>query len=90
MYLQELGEGGKPAFYEGRVAQAIVDVTSQHGGVMTLNDLCSHESEIIRPISTDYKVSLYTCLMYFHFSEFIRGRNDSNVCSGCVSVGAPT
>uniref|UniRef100_A0A3P8WU46 Glutathione hydrolase-like YwrD proenzyme n=1 Tax=Cynoglossus semilaevis TaxID=244447 RepID=A0A3P8WU46_CYNSE len=58
--LKELGEGGKPAFYEGRVAQAIVDVTSQHGGVMTLNDLCSHESEIIRPISTDYKgVSLW-------------------------------
>lgn len=55
---QDLGEGGKSAFYKGRVAQAIVDVVSQHGGVMTLEDLSSHDSEVITPISTDYKVTL--------------------------------
>ncbi|XP_030583737.1 uncharacterized protein LOC115779290 isoform X3 [Archocentrus centrarchus] len=53
--LKELGEGGKPAFYQGRVAQAIVDVISQNGGVMTLDDLSSHDSEVITPISTEYK-----------------------------------
>lgn len=53
---QNLGEGGKSAFYTGRTAQAIVDVISQHGGVMTLDDLSSHDSEVITPISTDYKV----------------------------------
>lgn len=56
MYQQELGQLGKPAFYQGRVAQAIVDVISQHGGVMTLDDLSSHDSEVITPISTEYKV----------------------------------
>lgn len=54
--LQELGERGKPAFYQGRVAQAIVDVIRQHGGVMTLDDLGGHDSEVISPISTEYKV----------------------------------
>ncbi|KAM4629303.1 glutathione hydrolase-like YwrD proenzyme isoform 2-T2 [Polymixia lowei] len=53
--LKELGEHGKPAFYQGRVAQAIVNVISQHGGVMTLDDLSSHDSEVITPISTEYK-----------------------------------
>ncbi|TWW58260.1 hypothetical protein D4764_07G0009790 [Takifugu flavidus] len=52
---ETLGEGGKSAFYKGRVAQAIVDVIRQHGGVMTLDDLSSHDSEVITPISTDYK-----------------------------------
>lgn len=46
---------GKPAFYQGRVAQAIVDIISQNGGIMTLDDLSSHDSEIITPISTEYK-----------------------------------
>ncbi|XP_040897189.1 glutathione hydrolase-like YwrD proenzyme [Toxotes jaculatrix] len=53
--LKELGEWGKSAFYQGRVAQAIVDVISQHGGVMTLDDLSSHDSEVITPVSTEYK-----------------------------------
>ncbi|XP_070688707.1 glutathione hydrolase-like YwrD proenzyme [Pempheris klunzingeri] len=53
--LKAIGESGKPAFYQGRVAQAIVDVINQNGGVMTLDDLSSHDSEVINPISTDYK-----------------------------------
>lgn len=56
MCRQELGDCGKPAFYQGRVAQAIVEIINQHGGVMTLEDLSSHESEVITPISTEYKV----------------------------------
>ncbi|XP_029939663.1 glutathione hydrolase-like YwrD proenzyme isoform X1 [Salarias fasciatus] len=53
--LKALGEHGKPAFYQGRVAQAIVDTISLNGGVMTLDDLRCHDSEIVTPISTDYK-----------------------------------
>ncbi|XP_070765194.1 glutathione hydrolase-like YwrD proenzyme [Enoplosus armatus] len=53
--LKDLGERGKPAFYRGRVAQAIVDIISRNGGVMTLDDLSSHDSEVITPISTEYK-----------------------------------
>ncbi|CAL8306232.1 unnamed protein product [Lota lota] len=53
--LRELGTSGKQGFYQGRVAQAIVDVIHQNGGVMTLDDLSSHDSEVVTPISTDYK-----------------------------------
>ncbi|KAM3618955.1 uncharacterized protein V6R79_000956 [Siganus canaliculatus] len=53
--LKALGEQGKAAFYQGRVARAIVDVINQNGGVMTLDDLSSHDSEVISPISTEYK-----------------------------------
>ncbi|CAL8256955.1 unnamed protein product [Merluccius merluccius] len=53
--LRELGELGKDGFYRGRVAHAIVDVVHQNGGVMTLDDLSSHDSEVVTPISTDYK-----------------------------------
>ncbi|XP_063746729.1 glutathione hydrolase-like YwrD proenzyme isoform X4 [Eleginops maclovinus] len=53
--LKELGEHGKPAFYKGRVAQAIVDIINQSGGVMTFDDLSSHDSEVVTPISTEYK-----------------------------------
>ncbi|XP_019720280.1 uncharacterized protein LOC109512748 isoform X2 [Hippocampus comes] len=53
--LKELGEHGKAAFYQGRVAQAIIDIIVQHGGVMTLDDLSSHDSDVVSPISTKYK-----------------------------------
>ncbi|KAJ0032786.1 hypothetical protein NQD34_002867 [Periophthalmus magnuspinnatus] len=53
--LRELGERGKPAFYQGRVAKAIVDVLRENGGVMTEEDLKKHNSEVVRPISIEYK-----------------------------------
>lgn len=53
--LRDLGDCGKPLFYEGRVAEAVVEVIRENGGVMTLDDLRSHKSEVIRPISFNYK-----------------------------------
>ncbi|XP_061635900.1 glutathione hydrolase-like YwrD proenzyme isoform X2 [Phyllopteryx taeniolatus] len=53
--LKELGERGKEAFYQGRVAQAIIDIIIQHGGVMTLDDLSSHDTDVVTPISAKYK-----------------------------------
>lgn len=55
---QELGEGGKSAFYQGRVARAIVDIIGANGGVLTSDDLGSHDSEVISPVSTAYKVKV--------------------------------
>ena len=63
---QELGTSGKPGFYQGRVAQAIVDVVRQNGGVMTLDDLSCHDSEVVAPISTDYKVGTPDTLKKLH------------------------
>ncbi|XP_057698149.1 glutathione hydrolase-like YwrD proenzyme isoform X1 [Corythoichthys intestinalis] len=60
--LKELGQHGKAAFYQGRVAQAITDIIIQHGGVMTLDDLSTHDSDVVTPISTKYKgVCLWEC-----------------------------
>ncbi|XP_046350993.2 glutathione hydrolase-like YwrD proenzyme [Haliotis rufescens] len=46
---------GKKGFYEGRVAQSLVDVVQQHGGAMTLDDLKSHVTTFEEPISVDYR-----------------------------------
>lgn len=37
--LRELGEGGKEAFYGGRIAEAMVEVVESLGGLMTMEDL---------------------------------------------------
>eukprot|EP00123_Amoebidium_parasiticum_P018573 comp24246_c0_seq1/m.44859 comp24246_c0_seq1/g.44859 ORF comp24246_c0_seq1/g.44859 comp24246_c0_seq1/m.44859 type:complete len:558 (-) comp24246_c0_seq1:93-1766(-) len=52
----------KKGFYEGRVAQAIVSVLQQKGGVMALSDLAQHTSSIVEPISLDYHgVTVWEC-----------------------------
>lgn len=45
---------GKSGFYEGRIAQAIVDLLSPMGGVMTTDDLKNHKSSFDKPISVNY------------------------------------
>lgn len=53
--LRDLGERGKAAFYEGRVADAVVDAVRARGGVLTLDDLRRHSTEVVRPIGFHYK-----------------------------------
>ncbi len=48
-------EQGKPGFYEGRIAEAIVELLSSMGGVLTLDDLKNHSSTFPEPICIDYK-----------------------------------
>ena len=50
-----LVEKGKPGFYTGTVAESIVDLISSKGGVMTKEDLASHKTTFVDPISIDYK-----------------------------------
>lgn len=52
-----LGEKGRPGFYEGPVAQAIVDVSQQLGGFLTLEDLKKH-GETGSEVSTPVKLRL--------------------------------
>lgn len=52
--LREIGTGGKDAFYTGRVAQAIVDVVTKNGGLLSVEDLAKHTSTWVDPISTSY------------------------------------
>ena len=53
--MQLLAEHGKAGFYEGRIAQAIVDRVQSLGGVMTLQDLKEHSSSSDQPIKTCYR-----------------------------------
>ncbi|CAG8695821.1 480_t:CDS:2, partial [Scutellospora calospora] len=59
---REFAEKGKDGFYKGRIAQAIVEIIQSKGGVMTLEDLASHTSTRVDPISIDYKdVTIWEC-----------------------------
>jgi len=52
---REVAEHGKPGFYEGRVAEAVVDILRSFGGAMTLEDLEKHRSTFPEPVSTNYR-----------------------------------
>ena len=53
--LREVAEGGPDAFYRGRPAERIVEALSEHGGVMSLDDLANHCSTFGEAISTTYR-----------------------------------
>ena len=53
--LRALADGGRDAFYGGPLAQAIVDYSDGKQGFLTLEDLASHRSTWIEPISTTYR-----------------------------------
>ncbi|XP_072167953.1 glutathione hydrolase-like YwrD proenzyme [Diadema setosum] len=50
-----LASHGKKGFYEGPVAQAIVDIVQANEGILALSDLKGHTSTFVDPISTTYK-----------------------------------
>ncbi|CAG8568107.1 2616_t:CDS:10 [Ambispora gerdemannii] len=59
---RELAQHGKDGFYKGRIAQAVVDLIKDKGGVMTLDDLASHTSTFVNPISIEYRdLTVYEC-----------------------------
>jgi len=46
---------GRDGFYEGELAQTIVDFLKNEGGLMELDDLKNHRSEWVQPVSTNYR-----------------------------------
>jgi len=50
-----IARGGPSAFYQGEVAEAIVSVIKEAGGVMSADDLASHGSTWEEPISVTYR-----------------------------------
>ncbi len=60
--LRAVAEGGKRAFYEGEIAEAIVATLRQAGGCLTLDDLAAHTSTWDEPISVTYgDLRLWEC-----------------------------
>ncbi len=53
--LRRIAEHGRDGFYQGPIAQAIVDTLRAEGGVMTLQDLADFQPAWVDPISTTYR-----------------------------------
>jgi gamma-glutamyltranspeptidase/glutathione hydrolase len=53
--LKTVAEGGKDAFYQGEIAEAIVQAVNSAGGCFSLDDLAVHFSTWEEPISIQYR-----------------------------------
>ena len=53
--LRAVAEGGKIAFYQGQIAEAIAVTVQRAGGCLSVEDLASHHSTWDEPISTTYR-----------------------------------
>lgn len=60
--LELVAGGGREAFYQGEIAEAIVRVIREAGGCMSLDDLAAHTSTWEQPISVSYHgLRVYEC-----------------------------
>src|SRR5215813_4558847 len=59
---KKISEGGKSAYYQGEIAEAIVRVIREAGGCISTEDLASHVSTWEEPISVTYRgLRVYEC-----------------------------
>jgi gamma-glutamyltranspeptidase / glutathione hydrolase len=60
--LTMIADWGPDVFYQGEIAEAIVQVVRDAGGCLSLDDLASHTSTWETPISVDYRgLRVYEC-----------------------------
>jgi len=52
---RKIAKGGRDAFYTGEIAHAIADFMKSQGGFLSYDDLSSHHSEWVEPVSTNYR-----------------------------------
>lgn len=52
---EKIATGGRDAFYKGDIARILVNYMKQQGGFLKLEDLSSHQSEWVTPVSTNYR-----------------------------------
>jgi len=50
-----IADGGRDAFYRGDIARKIGSYMTEHGGLLRYEDLATHSSEWITPVSTNYR-----------------------------------
>jgi gamma-glutamyltranspeptidase/glutathione hydrolase len=53
--LETIANGGRDAFYKGRIAHVIDDYFKANGGFLSYEDMASHKGEWVEPISTNYR-----------------------------------
>ena len=51
----KLAKGGRDAFYKGEMAKTIVNFIKEQGGFLSYNDLATHKSEWVQPVSVNYR-----------------------------------
>ena len=52
---KKIAEGGRDAFYKGEVAKTIADFIQSQGGFLSEEDLASHHSDWVTPVSVNYR-----------------------------------
>ncbi len=53
--LEKIAAGGRDAFYKGEIAEKIAAYMKRQGGFLTTEDLASHTSEWVKPITSNYR-----------------------------------
>ncbi|MFW5941792.1 MAG: gamma-glutamyltransferase [Chloroflexota bacterium] len=53
--LQQIAQQGPDVFYDGPIAQQIVDTVQEAGGVLTADDLAQYRPQWVEPISGEYR-----------------------------------
>jgi gamma-glutamyltranspeptidase/glutathione hydrolase len=53
--LQAIADGGRDAFYKGKIAHVIGDYFKANGGFLSYDDMAAHKGEWVEPISTSYR-----------------------------------
>ncbi len=53
--LEKIAKGGRDAFYKGDIARTIEKYMKENGGFLSYNDLATHQSEWVEPVSTNYR-----------------------------------
>ena len=52
---EKIARGGRDAFYKGDIARSIAAYMKAQGGFLSYDDLASHRSEWVEPVSTRYR-----------------------------------
>ena len=53
--LGQIALHGRDVFYRGDIAKTIVDYMQKNGGFLSLQDMATHRSEWVEPVSTNYR-----------------------------------
>ncbi|MCH2178304.1 MAG: gamma-glutamyltransferase [Mariniblastus sp.] len=53
--LEKIAKGGREVFYQGEIAETIDAYMKKNDGFLSYEDLASHRSEWVQPVSVDYR-----------------------------------
>ncbi len=52
---KKIAAEGRDAFYEGKIAETVVEYIRDQGGFLSMSDMKNHESEWVEPVSVNYR-----------------------------------